>query len=434
VANLRHLSRRITSPATAFWTEHGERLSAAGETVMSFAADRPSWVERRGKSRVDKIGILIVSIVASAVFLPFMNFAANRIVEGEAYSILKALPLTDSILLSGILAFATATLLLRTPLLLRLGAAAGAILALMVFAGLAADQLMEHANSFARVSTGGGFWLLLLAFSLALADGLTRLRSGPLVRIMLLLIGLASLWLLLASGLWNNQSILKEYANQAPAFWREARQHMLLASGSVLLACLVGIPAGIACRPFPRIRTALLNALTFIQTIPSIALFGLLIAPLSWLAANHAWTAALGVSGIGTAPAMVALFAYSLLPVVANTVAGLDSVPASAREAARGMGMTPAQRLRQVELPLAFPVVLAGIRIVLVQNIGLATIAALIGGGGFGVFVFQGISQMAMDLVLLGTVPTIILAFAAAVLMDALIDLYRSPGGGRQAE
>ncbi len=106
--------------------------------------------------------------------------------------------------------------------------------------------------------------------------------------------------------------------------------------------------------------------------------------------------------------------------MVANTVVGLAGVPRAANDAARGMGMTDRQRLFRVELPLAFPVILTGIRIVLVQNIGLATIAALIGGGGFGVFVFQGIGQTAMDLVLLGAVPTVALAFAAAVVLDAV--------------
>jgi osmoprotectant transport system permease protein len=138
--------------------------------------------------------------------------------------------------------------------------------------------------------------------------------------------------------------------------------------------------------------------------------------------------AAIGIAGIGTTPALVALFLYSLLPVVANTVAGLDGVPADAEEAARGMGMTRSQRLFQIELPLAFPVILTGIRIVLVQNIGLATVAALIGGGGFGVFVFQGVGQTAMDLVLLGAVPTVALAFAAGIVLDAVVEMV-SPGG-----
>ena len=147
------------------------------------------------------------------------------------------------------------------------------------------------------------------------------------------------------------------------------------------------------------------------------------LGPLAWVAANIPGASAIGISGIGAAPALVALFAYSLLPVVSNTVVGLQSVSPAAVDAALGMGMTSRQRLMAVELPLAFPVILTGIRIVLVQNIGLATIAALIGGGGFGVFVFQGIGQTAMDLVLLGAVPTVALAFAAAVVLDALVEL-----------
>ena len=106
-----------------------------------------------------------------------------------------------------------------------------------------------------------------------------------------------------------------------------------------------------------------------------------------------------------------------------GAVVGLVGVPADANDAARGMGMTDRQRLFQIELPLAFPVILTGIRIVLVQNIGLATVAALIGGGGFGVFVFQGIGQTALDLVLLGAVPTVLLAFAAAIILDALVEI-----------
>ncbi len=130
----------------------------------------------------------------------------------------------------------------------------------------------------------------------------------------------------------------------------------------------------------------------------------------------------------------MALFLYSLLPIVANTVVGLAGVPRAANDAARGIGMTGRQRLFKVEFPLALPVILTAIRIVLVQNIGMATIAALIGGGGFGVFVFQGIGQTAMDLVLLGAVPTVALAFASAVVLDALIEMNSHvPNGARSA-
>ena len=119
----------------------------------------------------------------------------------------------------------------------------------------------------------------------------------------------------------------------------------------------------------------------------------------------------------------MALFLYSLLPIVANTVAGLKRVSRAAVEAARGMGMTPRQVLSGMELILALPVILTGIRVVLVQNIGMVTIAALIGGGGLGTFVFQGIGQTAIDLVLLGAIPIVALAFSAAVLLDALVEV-----------
>jgi osmoprotectant transport system permease protein len=216
---------------------------------------------------------------------------------------------------------------------------------------------------------------------------------------------------------------MKEYAVRSDAFWREALTHVILAFGSLVAAVAVGVPLGILAYRRLRLRAVVLNVLNAVQTIPSIALFGLLIAPLAWVTTHVPGAAAIGISGIGFTPAIVALFLYSLLPVVANTVVGLLGVPPDANDAARGMGMTDRQRLWSIELPLAFPVILTGIRIVLVQNIGLATVAALIGGGGFGVFVFQGIGETALDLVLLGAVPTVLLAFASAIILDAFVEL-----------
>jgi osmoprotectant transport system permease protein len=218
---------------------------------------------------------------------------------------------------------------------------------------------------------------------------------------------------------------MKEYAVRADSFWREARQHLVLALGSLAAAGLVGFPLGILCHRIPSVRAALLQGLGVVQTIPSIALFGILMVPLGALAAHVPLAATLGVRGIGAAPALAALFLYSLLPIVANTVVGLNQVPALVVDAARGMGLSKRQRLTGIELPLALPVILAGVRIVLVQNLGLATVAALIGGGGFGAFVFQGIGQSAIDLVLLGAIPTVVLSFAAAIILDAIVDLAK---------
>ncbi|ESY69424.1 MULTISPECIES: ABC transporter permease [Mesorhizobium] len=374
--------------------------------------------------RFDKLGVVIAAIAAYAAFLaPFATFRANRIVPGQARSILEALPAITGPLLLAIVVAAALIALFRTPLVLRLAASVVALAALAVLVGVAGTFLTPAGNTFARVSPASGFWILIFAFTLLLADVLTRLNLSPSARVGVLVAATAAIGLLLVSGAWNDLSILKEYANRADSFWAEGSKHVTLALGSLLAAVVVGLPLGILCHRVERLRAGVLNVLNIIQTIPSIALFGLLIAPLGWVATHVPGAAALGIRGIGTAPAFVALFLYSLLPVVANTVVGLAGVPRAANDAARGMGMTERQRLFGVEFPLAFPVILTGIRIVLVQNIGLATIAALIGGGGFGVFVFQGVGQTAMDLVLLGAVPTVALAFAAAIILDAVIEM-----------
>ncbi len=377
----------------------------------------------------DKLGVLIGLIAAAAAVLPFAAFRANRIVLGEGKGIFEALPAWEAGLLAVALAVTTVVALLRTPNLWRLVASLAMLALLFVAIGHAGSFLTPEGDRLARVSPGAGFWLSVFAFALLAADSFTRLKLAPWLRIATLLVVAGAVALLLWSGAWNDLSILKEYANRADAFWREGQTHVALALGSLAAATVVGIPLGIVCHRVDGLRAVTLNVLNAVQTIPSIALFGLLIAPLAWVAANVPGASLLGISGIGAAPAMVALFAYSLLPVVANTVVGLESVPPAATDAARGMGMTNWQRLATVEFPLAFPVILTGIRIVLVQNIGLATIAALIGGGGFGVFVFQGVGQTAMDLVLLGAVPTVALAFAAAVILDAIVEMVstRSP-------
>ncbi|MBP1858672.1 ABC transporter permease [Rhizobium herbae] len=374
--------------------------------------------------RFDKLGVVIALLVAyGALAAPFATFRANRIVPGDAKTILEALPAGAGAALLGVMVAATVVILLKTPTFLRLAAAAASLVAIALFIGMAATHLAPPENAYARVSPASGFWILLFAFALLAADSITRLKPRPVVRVLLLLVTLGGAAVILMSGLWDGLSILKEYAGRADVFWLEAGRHVTLALGSLAASVIVGLPLGILCHRVEPLRDGVLNTLNLIQTIPSIALFGILIAPLGWIAVNVPGAAAIGIRGIGAAPAFVALFLYSLLPVVANTVVGLAGVPREANEAARGIGMTDRQRLFGIELPLAMPVILTGIRIVLVQNIGLATIAALIGGGGFGVFVFQGIGQTAMDLVLLGAVPTVVLAFAAAIVLDSLIEM-----------
>ncbi|KAB2719990.1 osmoprotectant transport system permease protein [Ochrobactrum sp. RC6B] len=391
-------------------------MSAAHETIRANGT-------KGLLAHIDKLGLVIAAIGLSGLLLPFANFRANRIVQGEPRHVFDALPTELALALAAIVAGGLLIGLVRSNNWLRLVAALFCLATVLAAIGLAATYLSPEGNNYARVSPASGFWLLFFASALYVADGLVRLRAGPFLRVGLLVVAGLLLALLLSSGLWDSISFMKEYQGRADSFWNEAQRHIALALGSLLAATVVGIPLGLVCHRVPKLRAFVLNSLNIVQTIPSMALFGILIAPLSWVATQFPWVGALGIRGIGAAPAFVALFLYSLLPIVANTVAGLAQVPEPVTDAARGMGMTRLQRLFKTEFPLAFPVILTGIRIVMVQNIGLTTIAALIGGGGFGTFVFQGIGQTAMDLVLLGALPTVLLAFAAAVILDAAIEI-----------
>ena len=375
------------------------------------------------RDRIDPLGTLLAAVGAAALLLlPFAVFKANRIVPGEPRALLEVLPAWAALGCQLSLALVAVVAITVSNAPARLLAALAGIVVIALAAAGAADALTPPGNRVVRVAAGAGFWAVLVCLGLLATDAVTRLRPGPAVRVLLLAGFLAGIAVALAHGTFDNLSVMREYAVNAGRFAHEARRHVALALGSLGAAVVAGLPIGILCHRVPRLRAAILGTLNFINTIPSIALFGILMAPLGALAAALPWTSELGIRGIGAAPAVVALFLYSLLPIVANTVAGLQRVSPAAVDAARGMGMTDWQVLTRIEFLLALPVVLTGIRVVLVQNIGMVTIAALIGGGGLGTFVFQGIGQTAIDLVLLGAIPIVVLAFCAAVLLDALVD------------
>src|ERR1041385_2619729 len=221
------------------------------------------------------------------------------------------------------------------------------------------------------------------------------------------------------AGLFEALSLAREYHPRTDFFAGALVRHLLLVAAAVGPALAIGFPLGVLAARRPRVQGSLFAVLNLLQTVPSVALFGLLIVPLSALAIAAPPLATIGVGGIGPAPAIIALILYALLPVVRNSMAGIAGVDAGVIDAGRGMGMTRRQLFWRAELPLAAPVLLAGLRIVIVQAIGLAVVAALIGAGGLGSFVFQGLGQYAADLVLLGALPAIGLALAADFLLQS---------------
>ena len=373
--------------------------------------------------RLDPLGALLSAAGAAAlIFLPFVVFKTNRIVPGDPRTLLEVLPTSLSVACLSLLTLTALAALWVANARVRLLAALLGVIVVAFAVATAANALTPPGNKVVRVAAGGAFWVLLVCVGLLATDAITRLRPGPALRVLFLALFFAVAGLALAHGTFDHLSVMREYAVNAGRFAHELRQHVWLALGSLLAAVIVALPIGIVCHRLPRLRAGILGTLNVIQTIPAIALFGILMAPLGALGAAVPWLAQLGIRGIGAAPAVVALFLYSLLPIVANTVVGLKRVSYTAVDAARGMGMTNTQVLVSIELILALPVILTGIRVVLVQNIGMVTVAALIGGGGLGTFVFQGIGQTAIDLVLLGAIPIVALAFTAAVLLDALVE------------
>jgi len=366
--------------------------------------------------------LVIVAIVAGAN-LPLLTYAPNRLLSGQGILLsqlaarywllaIPALPL----LLAPWLRPARASYIL---LIIAAAALSGGLLAL---AGHEAQLRTREIDSLVRVSFGGAFWLLLLTAWLQLAEALRGLVLSLPARMAVILAALMPIVALAASGHLDHLSLLKEYQNHQDAFDLALLRHVQLVAFSVLPAVLIGALLGTLSFHSRQARKLLFPVLNVIQTIPSIALFGLLIAPLALLGSLFPQS---GIGGIGLAPALLALTLYSLLPMTHGTLAALEQVPPSVREAASGIGMSPWQIFFRVELPLALPVFLSSIRVTTVQAIGLAVVAALIGAGGFGVLMFQGMSSSALDLVLLGVIPVILLAIGVDTLFKVAISILR---------
>jgi len=213
-------------------------------------------------------------------------------------------------------------------------------------------------------------------------------------------------------------SLAKEYVVQGERFWQLVGQHITLSGAGLGFGILIGIPLGVAASRNRVVRTVTLNVVSIIQTVPSLALLGLLVIPLS----------VIGLPGIGVVPATIALTLYALLPIVRNTYIGLASVDAGALDAGRGMGMGRTQLLFRVEAPLALPLVLEGVRAAAVLVIGIAAVTAFVGAGGLGVLVFLGWGQQADDLTMLGAIPMVVLAVLADAGIRGLSRVTVSPG------
>jgi osmoprotectant transport system permease protein len=397
---------------------------------------------------VDILPVLVSLVPASGLLLlDIIRLRPNRIADGEGYRVWAFLPgsVTVVVALLGAMVIVAVAVVVTArrhsagemPALLLWALLATVTPWVLFAAGARGLAAAGHLGDLARISPGPALWLGLVS-ALAAWHELFRSSSRE-VRWVLgstLLIALAGITVLIGTPPLDRISYLVEYHVRADRFHREVIGHIRLSGAAVLAATLIGIPAGIAAFRRPRLRETILGVTSTIQTIPSLAMFGLLIAPLAALSRALPFLRRLGVSGVGATPALIALTVYALLPIVRNTLTGLATVPVDVRESGRAMGMTRRQRFWMVEVPLAFPVILRGVRTAAVQAVGNTTVAGLIGAGGLGWFVFQGLGQAATDLVVLGVIPIVLLAVGVDRLFQVVQQIttpgpVRENGGGR---
>jgi len=405
----------------------------------------------------DPVALLAAGLGFVALGFPWLELKSSRIATGVGYTAFsqEPWPVVGLLILSVALLFAKKIWAAGT---LALWVAAW----LGVTAGMSSALLLGQPDA-SRVSPAGGFWLSLLALYVLM---FAVSRQGRWLILPALIVGLAGLAAL------GKLAPVVEYQSWRDQFGTELWWHLSLAGTAVIQAVLVGGPLGVLATRGPAFSW-ILGVTSFLQTIPALALFGLLLPFLAALSRGVRLEVALailavgllvfrplwrisrtftlilyiplalfmlvlggvwinnligpdplkivlnaplqesGVRGIGSAPAVLALTLYALLPVVSGVYAGLRNVPEAATDAGRGMGMSVSQLFWRVELPLALPLVLEGIRGAASLTIGITTVAALIGAGGLGYFILRGVEGGAPDMVLMGAVPVIVMALMA---------------------
>jgi osmoprotectant transport system permease protein len=386
--------------------------------VLPVPADRPP----SGRALRLTLGAIAL---AGLALMPWVTLAPNRLLPGQGLSALAALG-PGAWLVGGLVAAAALAPLAPIRPGWRLALALAAAAGILAATGLCAERLLAGRPSAARVSLGAGFWiagaaLLLLALEEARALARRGAASGT-VAAVAGLVGLVG-----AAGVLDRLSLAVELRARGDAVLAALGQHLALSAAALALALALALPLGWAAFRSPRAEAAVSAALGAVQVVPALALFGLLIPLLAALLRGIPSLRDLGLGAIGPTPAILGVGLYLALPLVRGLVSGLRAADPDAVEAARAMGMGEARITAEMRIPLSLPVLAGALRVAAVQSIGLVTLGGLIGAGGLGAVVFEGMSQLAPDLILLGALPIVALALIADALLGVLPGVASAP-------
>ena len=365
-------------------------------------------------------------------FLPFFLARENRI-SSEISCGMTTLGLMFTLLLSLppllLLLYAFIKSEWLSEILLSLAGTLGLLLPFVVLATVGPNVVTEL-GPFARYSPTSGMYVYLIAVVVIFLMK-PRMRIYDYVG---LLVVLAVVVYVGSQGSYSQLGIFMEAKNFGSRLSREVLAHIRITAISLAISIVIGLPLALFSYQSQRLRKLVFPLLNILQTIPGIALFGLLIAPLAALSQAFPQLRAWGIKGIGNTPAIIALSMYALYPIIRYSFTAFKSLDEDVILAARGMGMNSHQIWSTVRFPLAMPGVLHGIRVALVQTIGNATLAKLIGGDGLGVLVFEGLGQASVDMVMLGMLLIIALTVAADRIFQVLINFFTPiPLRGKEA-
>lgn len=379
----------------------------------------------------DSVAFTGTIIGLSSLLFGWLTLKPNRLAAGTGLSLWESVGWDGAAVILGLWLICLALSLTekgkwRTVIL---GITANVILVItFLLAGIESGRLIEMESPFARVSLGAGVWLTFAAAYIVIFATRQRLRDLPVWRNLVSWTGLVAIVVLLLAGWLNDLSVVQEFMGREERFRQELLQHIFLFGGSVTVGTLLGIPLGIWAARSSRSEKPIFFIANITQTVPSLALFGLLIAPLSALSFAFPVLREFGIRGVGPTPAIIALIIYSLLPIVRNTFVSLRQLDPAVIDAGLGMGMSRSRIFRKLEVPLAAPLVLEGVRTASVQAVGNTAVAALIGAGGLGWFIFQGLGQAAPDLIILGAIPIIGLALVVDTVMRTFVRIATPKG------
>ncbi len=373
---------------------------------------------QRGRARILRAGpveaALLLLAVLAPVMLGFAVFAPNRIVPPRAVGVMDVTA-WDVLGPAAIAAIAAGAALLLPG---RAACVACGVALCGLLAGLGdAAWRLAGASEAARLGPAAGSWIAIGALLLAARLALGRDAAGARARAAAVAGFVVAVAALLVIGLLDDLALVREARARGAEIGSAFTAHLRLVFAALLPALAVGAALGALAFARPGSAAVVMGVLGALQVIPAMALFALLIEPLAALGRAVPALREAGLRGIGGAPAVLGVFLYLLLPIAAAMRAALAAAPAAAVDAARGMGFAPAALLLRVRLPLGAPVLLGGVRTASVQAVGLVTLGALVGAGGFGVLMFQGLGQFAPDLILLGALPVA----ALALLVDAAL-------------